>query len=117
MDEDLPTRLAGAYSRAGAAAMVDNDDRDDAAKNRLPSSHYTPSPHAHCTRITSSPPPPPTSSPSARDSFLQKLKKIPEESSNVAKNNVKVLTPYKIEDGSMFFTDFDNSMTSFLLST
>ena len=82
----------------------------------LPDNNTDPSALMPRTRA-SSPPPPPTSSPSARDSFLQKLKKIPEESSNVAKNNVKVLTPYKIEDGSMFFTDFDNSMTSFLLST
>jgi hypothetical protein len=27
------------------------------------------------------------------------------------------MTPYKIEDSTMFFSDFDNSMTSFLLST
>ena len=60
----------------------------------------------------SPPPPSPKKTP-----FLQKLKKMSAEPTNVAKDNMRVITPYKIEDGTMFFSDFDNSMTSFLLST
>lgn len=56
-----------------------------------------------------SPPPPPSPK---KKSFLQKLKKT-----TVAKDSMKVMAPYKIEGGTMFFSDFDNSVTSFLLST
>lgn len=61
-----------------------------------------------------SPPPPPSPK---KTSFLEKLKKTTIESHEASRDNTKVMTPYKIEDGVMFFSDFDKSITSFSLSS
>ena len=59
-----------------------------------------------------SPPPPPKVPEPVNSSFLHKLKKI----SHNDKSKINVMTPYKIEDGSMFFSDFDNLIKSFCVS-
>lgn len=60
-----------------------------------------------------SPPPPPSPK---KTSFLQKLKKTIVESPTVENCKIKAMSPYKIEGGTMFFSDFDNLIKSFSVS-
>ena len=63
-----------------------------------------------------SPPPPALSPSSKKSSFLHKLKKAPVEPINPVNSKIKAMTPYKIEDNTMFFSDFDNLIKSFCVS-
>ena len=60
-----------------------------------------------------SPPPPPSPK---KTSFLQKLKKTTAEPVGEANEQTQVMTPYKIEDSTMFFSDFNNLIRSFSVS-